>query len=128
MVCYDKDDSGLTTLLALDGASFMIGQNALVEITAHRMDPTPERPHGIGYALVLRPVSGGLPWVKFDNAHAVEVKRRGFRPRRIAYDHWHRTDRDKGSVYHFTTAAALLDDFWDAVKTALDERGMQHDL
>jgi len=28
-----------------------------------------------------------------------------------AYDHWHRTEKDKGRPYNFTTATQLLDDF-----------------
>lgn len=128
MICYINDDGGLSALLELSGASFEIGQNALVEFSARRTDPTPECPHRISYALVSRPVSGGLPWVKFDNAHAVEPKKGGYRRKRVEYDHWHQTDSDKGSPYQFTTAAAWLDDFWREVKRALDERGIQNDL
>ena len=42
----------------------------IVEFVARRTDVTPQRPHGISYALVLRPKAGGAPWVRFDNAHA----------------------------------------------------------
>jgi len=39
-----------------------------VEFMARRTAPTPERPHGISYALVLRSKAGGRPWLRFDNA------------------------------------------------------------
>jgi hypothetical protein len=45
-----------------------------------------------------------------------------------AYDHWHRTEKDRGRPYNFTTAAQLLDDFWKEVKKTLDEKGIRHDL
>lgn len=128
MSCYMDDGTGLEALLALDGASFTVGRNALVEISAHRTEVTRERPHGISYALVLRPLSGGRPWIKFDNAHGVAPVRQGYGRKRATYDHWHRTEKDSGRPYDFTTAAALLDDFWQEVRRALDEKGISHDL
>lgn len=122
------NDSELELLLALDGATFETAPGVIVEFTARRAPETPQRPHGISYALVLREKSGGLPWVRFDNAHAVDDKHRGYRRKRVAYDHWHRTPKDKGSPYDFTTAVQLLDDFWREVKRTLDEKGIPHDL
>jgi hypothetical protein len=43
----------------------------VVEFTIKRTAATPQRPHGVSYALVLRLKTGGAPWVRFDNAHAV---------------------------------------------------------
>ena len=122
------DDNELELLLALDGAVFEMVHGMIVEFTARRTPTTPERPHGINYALVLRAKSGGPPWVRFDNAHAVDEKNRGYRRKRAAYDHWHRTAKDKGRPYTFTTAAQLLDDFWREVKRTFDEKGISHDL
>jgi hypothetical protein len=122
------EDDELEPLLALDGASFEMAPGVVVEFIARRTDRTPERPHGISYALVLRPKRGGPPWVRFDNAHGVAEGGRGYRRRRIVYDHWHRTARDKGRPYDFTTAARLLDDFWREVKRTLDEKGISHTL
>ncbi len=122
------DDGELGLLLALDGADFEMAPGVVVEFTIRRTDMTPERPHGISYALVLRPKDGGRPWVRFDNAHAVAKGRREYRRKRAAYDHWHGTERDEGRLYSFTTAAQLLDDFWREVKRALDEKGIPNDL
>ncbi|MGH7056800.1 MAG: toxin-antitoxin system TumE family protein [Acetobacteraceae bacterium] len=122
------DDSELELLLALDSAVFEMAAGVIVEFTARRTAATPQRPHGISYAFVLRAKSGGTPWVRFDNAHAIDEKNRGYRRKRLAYDHWHRTPKDKGRPYNFTTAAQLLDDFWQEVKRMLDETGIPNDL
>jgi hypothetical protein len=121
------EDGELELLLALDGASFEMAPGVVVEFTARRTDVTAERPHGVSYALVLRPKEG-RPWLRFDNAHAVAERGSGYRRRRVAYDHWHRTERDRGRPYSFATAAQLLDDFWREVKRTLDAKGISHDL
>jgi hypothetical protein len=120
------DEDELELLLSLDGSDFEMAPGVVVEFTARRTGMTPERPHGISYAFVLRQKDGG-PWVRFDNAHAVD-KGRGYRRKRAAYDHWHRTEKDKGRPYNFTTAIQLLDDFWREVKRTLDEKGIPNDL
>ncbi len=122
------DDSELEVLLALNGAVFEMAAGVIVEFAARRTPATPQRPHGISYALVLREKSGGPPWVRFDNAHLVAQKIRGYRRKRPAYDHWHRTPKDKGHPYEFTTAAQLLDDFWREVKRTLNEKGIPNNL
>ncbi len=122
------DEGELEPLLALDGAEFEMAPGAVVEFTVRRTEPTAERPHGISYALVLRPKRGGAPWVRFDNAHAVRPPGRGYKRKRAAFDHWHRTAKDKGQPYDFATAIQLLEDFWLEVKRTLDEKGIPNDL
>ncbi|MGE4045109.1 MAG: DUF6516 family protein [Acetobacteraceae bacterium] len=121
------DGDGIEALLDLDGAAFEMAPGLIVEITARRTDHTPERPHGLSYALILRPKEGGRPWLRFDNAHAIEQPG-GYRRRRVMHDHWHRTERDRGRPYEFVSAARLLDDFWREVKRIFDEKGIPHDL
>ena len=120
------DEAELELLLSLDGAAYEMTPGVMVEFAVRRTPATPQRPHGISYALVLRPKEGGAPWVRFDNAHAVE--QRGKRRRRVVYDHWHRTAHDQGRPYRFITALQLLDDFWQEVKRTLDEEDTPHDL
>jgi hypothetical protein len=117
----------LELLLTLDGSAFEMAPGIVVEFTARRTETTPERPHGISYACVLRHKDGGRPWMRFDNAHAVDTGR-AYRRKRAAYDHWHRTGNDKGRPYNFTTAIQLLDDFWKEVRRTLDEKGIPNDL
>jgi hypothetical protein len=113
-------------LLLLDGSSFEVADGFVVEFMARLTDVTGERPHGISYAFVLRPMDGGPPWVRFDNAHAVETKR--YRRGRAAFDHWHRSSGARGRRYVFTTPNQLLEDFWREVKRTLDEKAIPHDL
>ena len=103
------DEDELELLLSLDGAKYEMAPGVIVGFAVRRMKKTPQRPHGISYALVLRPKAGGAPWVRFDNAHPIE--RGGRRRKRIVYDHWHRTTEDEGRPYAFTTSLKLLHDF-----------------
>ena len=120
------DDDELELLRSLDGAAYEMAPDVLVEFTIKRSPATAQRPHGVSYSMVLRPKEGGSPWVRFDKAHAVAPRGRG--RRRIAHDHWHRTEHDEGRPYEFTAAMKLLDDFWREVKRTLDEKNIPHDL
>lgn len=122
------DDYELEALLNLDGLSYEAAEGYVVEFMARPTDPTQERPHGIRYALVFRPKTGGPPYVKFDNAHAVEHLGGRYVTQPKAYDHWHRTEQHPGRPYHFTSASQLLDDFWREVKRVMTERGIPNDL
>jgi hypothetical protein len=121
-----RQDNELELLLSLDGAEYEMAPGVIVGFAVRRAKKTPQRPHGISHALVLRPKAGGAPWVRFDNAHTVE--RRGGRSKRVVHDHWHRTAEDEGRPYAFTTSLKLLDDFWQEVKRTLDEKGIPNDL
>ncbi len=118
----------LEALLSLDGTSFEIAAGYVVEFKAQRTDATRQRPHGISYALVFRAKAGGPPLVRFDNAHAVPPRGGRFAQGPEAFDHWHRTERDKGQPYPFSTAAQLLADFWREVKQSMQDRGIPNDL
>jgi len=122
------DDQELEVLLSLDGVSYEAAAGYVVEFSAKRTAKTPERPHGIRYALVFRPKAGGPPYVKFDNAHAVKHRGGKYVPAPTAYDHWHRTGKDSGRSYQFTTTVQLLEDFWQEVKRVMNGKGLPHDL
>jgi hypothetical protein len=124
----DKFD--IEALLSLDGASFEAAEGYVVEFKAQRTEATEERPHGLTYALVFRPLDGE-PYVRFDNAHAVERPGGKYVKAARAYDHWHRTERDPGRPYAFTTAAQLLEDFRKEVKrgaTNSNQRSRSRDV
>lgn len=99
----------------------------MVEFSVRRTRRTPQKPHGVHYALVFRPPGGG-PFVGFDNAHAAARPGGPFVKAPKVHDHWHRGERDPGRPYGFTTAAQLLEDFWREVKRAMNERGIPNDL
>ena len=122
---HDEDDNEI--LLSLDGMSYQASEGYVVEFMAHRTNKTLERPHGISYALVFRPEHGG-PWIRFDNAHAIDRPGGQYVKRDRAHDHWHRTEKDRGRPYAFTTATQLLADFWLEVKRIMKERSIPNDL
>jgi Family of unknown function (DUF6516) len=121
------DESEIEALLALDGARFEMAAGFVVEFTARRTDITPQRPHGLSYALVFRQLGVGS-LVRFDNAHAVARHGGRYVKPSDAFDHWHRTAKDRGRPYTFVSAMKLLDDFWLEVKRTLDGMGIAHDL
>jgi hypothetical protein len=120
------DEAELDLLQSLDGAAYEMAPRVIVEFAVRRTPATPQRPHGISYALVLRPKAGGAPWVRFDNAHAVE--QRGKRRKPVVYDHWHRTTHDEGPSVPLHPALQLFDDFWREVKRTLNEKDILNDL
>ena len=78
----DEDDE-LEILLALDGYSYEAAAGYVVEFVVRRVKKTAARPHGIRYALVFRP-KRGTPYVRFDNAHAVDQPGGRFVKRKVA--------------------------------------------
>ena len=123
----DAEYDELELLLNLDGASYEAAAGYVIEFSARRVDVTPQRPRGISYALVFR-AEDGSPYVRFDNAHGVEHRGGRFVADPEAYDHWHRTQADPGRPYEFTTAAQLLEDFWNEVRRVMREKGIPNDL
>ena len=121
------EDAELELLLSLDGTSYEAAAGYVVEFMARRTNKTPERPRGVGYALVFRPREGE-PYVRFDNAHAVARPGGRFVRASKAYGHWHRSESDPGRPYAFTTAAQLLDDFWREVRRVMNEKRIPNDL
>ncbi len=107
-------DTGLETLLDLDGITYRLNEGFRVKFEAHRVDATEMRPHGISYSLTLHDrTNAGI--VGFDNAHECPAPRRKrFAGRKIAWDHRHRSERVV--PYEYESAAQLIQDFWDEVE------------
>jgi hypothetical protein len=68
-------DATLDTLLDLAGQIFVVdaGGAHWVKFEVRRIEPTPEKPHGLDYSLTLHGPSGER-LVGFDNAHAVKAQ------------------------------------------------------
>jgi Family of unknown function (DUF6516) len=116
-------DHSLDTLLDLDGQVFVVDPDGKhwVKFSVQRVDPTPERPHGLSFSLTLHDESGER-LVGFDNAHAVQpTKGPGGKSRR-RQDHRHRLRTIR--PYDYTDGATLLADFWAEVDTMLQQRGV----
>ena len=81
------EDAELEFLLNLDGASYEAAAGFVVAFSAKRVPPSAQRPQGIVYSLVLRPKTGGEPFVRFDNAHSVPHRGGRHVRRQAAHDH-----------------------------------------
>jgi len=120
----DPFDHGLEALLSLHEWSVEVGGGFWVSVIAFRVVPEPGRPHGISYSLTLHRPEGERI-LGYDNAHYPPIgSGPGQRARRKqrGYDHLHR--RDRIVWYDFDTAARLLEDFWNDVRSVLKEEGV----
>lgn len=118
----DDRDPSLDTLLNLDGQIFYMGDKGhRVQFDVARVPPTPERPHGLKYALTVHDPRGKRI-AGFDNAHVVPATR-GPGGKRVAHDHKHRFTNVR--PYDYRDAAALLEDFWKLAESVLKEEGVK---
>ena len=89
-----KKDRGLDALLELDGQILVVDSAGKhwVKFIVKKVDPSPERPHGLSYSLTLHDETGAR-LVGFDNAHPVST---GSGPGKMTlkqHDHKHRRRR-----------------------------------
>ena len=117
-----RRDTGLDTLLDLDGSIIDQGDGYWINIKARLLEqPSEERPHGISYSLTLHDPSNRRI-LGFDNAHAIKgTVRKKYYGRRLEYDHKHRSIKDKGVPFEFVDAYQLLEDFFNEVDKVLKE-------
>lgn len=122
MVKKDRDSS-LDLLLDLDGQVLFVDPDGKywVKFVVMRVDPSPERPHGLKYSLTLHDEAGER-LVGFDNAHSVRGRSGPSGKRGKRHDHKHRIRTVK--PYEYQDAAALLADFWVEVDAVLREKGV----
>lgn len=116
-------DDEIAYLLDFDGTRYLFNEGYWVKIEAKRTDPTRQRPHGLSYSLTLHDPKGAR-LLGFDNAHAVPPVGGRYKAKPEAHDHWHRTEKDSGRPYVFTTASQLVEDFLGEVERILGERGV----
>jgi len=109
--------------LDLDGQVFVVDPKGeyWVRFVVRRVEPSPERPHGLNYSLSLHG-PGGARLAGFDNAHAIRESRGPGGALRGPYDHRHRM----GAVrrYRFRDAGTLIEDFWAEVDRFMKEKGV----
>jgi len=113
----DRDPT-LDLLLDLDGQVLVVDPAGKhwVRFVVTRVPVSPEKPHGLDYALTLHGPDGNR-LAGFDNAHPVSKQERG-----APQDHRHRLRTVR--PYDYQDAAALLTDFWTIVDAVLRERGI----
>lgn len=116
-------DHSLDALLELDGQVLVVDPEGRywVKFVAHRVVPSPERPHGLAYSLTLHgPDNERL--VGFDNAHKPPIRKGPGRQEPKTFDHWHSQETIR--PYEYADAASLLAAFWTEVDKALREKGI----
>lgn len=116
-------DHGLDALLALDGVTFFTDADGRyrVKFVVKRVEPSPQRPHGLSYSLTLHDETGER-LVGFDNAHPVPTQSGPAGRKRTVNDHKHRFKTIR--PYDYRDAATLLSDFWEQVDAVLKEKGV----
>jgi hypothetical protein len=92
-----------------------------VRFKVKRVEPTPDRPHGLDYSLTLHDENNAR-LVGFDNAHWVKPRNGPSGRRQKTRDHKHRFRTIR--PYDYKDAGSLLADFWAEVDAALKERGV----
>lgn len=108
-------DPGLETLLSLDGTEYTEENGYWAKIEAKKVTVTPERPHGISYCLTFHD-NFNQRIFGIDNAHSIKPEKKGrYKARIIEYDHVHKSLKGKAVPYEFTSAAQLLEDFFNEV-------------
>jgi hypothetical protein len=111
----------IENLLELNGSIIEQGNGHWVKIEAWKVEPTPQIPHGIRYALTLHREDGERI-MGYDNAHAVKPTGKfKYAGQVIPYDHKHRSISDKGIPYEFKDGFQLLSDFFAEVDKIVKE-------
>lgn len=118
----DQQDWELEVLLSMDEMVLEAGGGLWYRIRAHRVHITPGRPHGIRYALTLHDINNERIF-GIDNAHSPKFRKGRGQKRRKVFDHKHEGKTVK--VYEYTSAADLLQDFFDAIDRELRKRGVK---
>lgn len=110
-------DTGLETLLLLDGEVFPMDNGFWVKFKVH---PTPKNkhiPHGIKYSLTLHD-KYNRRIVGYDNAHGIKPpKKKKFSENRQVWYHKHH--KSTMHPYEFENAYQLLEDFWNDVNNII---------
>lgn len=116
-----RRDTGIDTLLDLDGTILDQENGYWVKLEACRVEVSRVVPHGIRYSLALHEPSGRRI-LGYDNAHAVRPGGRFRYAGRIRpCDHRHRHAYDEGVPYEFEDAHQLISDFFADVDRVLQE-------
>lgn len=106
------DQSGLETLLLLDGEIFPMSNGFWTKFDVKEVSPTKNIPHGIKYSLTLHD-RFNKRIIGYDNAHGIKPKKKKFGAKRITWDHKH--NKNIIHPYEFENAGQLLEDFWNDV-------------
>ncbi len=123
----DLPEYALELLLAYDGRVHYFASGHTLRFEVRLVGKSARTPHGMGYSLTLH-APGGKRLLGFDNAHAVPHLGGRYVKPKVAADHWHRTEDDRGRPYDFVTVEKLLDDFFSEAERILLEQGVAFEI
>ncbi len=111
-------DSGLETLLQLDGEVFSMDNGYWVKFKVHITPKNIHIPHGIKYSLTLHG-KYNRRIIGYDNAHGITPpKKKKFSGIRQIWDHRHKETNVQ--PYEFESAYQLLEGFWEDVNRIME--------
>lgn len=112
-------ETGLETLLDLDGIKYRLEKGYWVKFEARLVAPNEKVPHGVLYSLTLHD-RNNTRVIGFDNAHGcMPPRRKKFGGRKVTWDHRHHFD-EKVVPYEYESAAQLIEDFWSEVERIIE--------
>jgi len=115
----DRPETGLETLLDLNGITYRLDKGYWVKFEAHLIMASGQIPHGVSYSLTLHD-RNNTRVIGFDNAHGCPPPRRKkYGGRKITWDHQHNLE-EKIIPYEYESAAQLIEDFWIEVERILE--------
>jgi len=111
-------DTGLATLLELNGEIFPMDNGFWTKIEARKVVSNEKIPHGVRYCLTLHDQTN-LRVLGFDNAHRFKADRKGFGVHKTEWDHKH--ERNRVKPYTYKNAGQLMEDFWNDVLRIIED-------
>ncbi|MBV5265091.1 toxin-antitoxin system TumE family protein [Pinisolibacter aquiterrae] len=115
-------DVELSNLIDMAGV-YRMANGWQVVIRAEWVDPTPQQPHGIDYALIFQDGSGDRLF-GYDNSHAFDGANED-----DCWDHEHRAGRTGQRFrYGFVSASKLISDFFDKLGTHCAAHGVSSEF
>ena len=121
----DLPEYQLELLLGYDGRRHILESGHYLKFEIRRVSASPQVPHGLAYSLTLHSPHGER-LLGYDNAHAVPHAGSRFVAAPVQADHWHRTRKDPGRPYAFTSAEQLLMDFFNEVERTLRDLNLSY--
>jgi hypothetical protein len=123
----NEGEDALEFLLAFHRRIHWYEDGSCIRFEIRRVEPTPERPHGLRYSFTLHDPDGAR-LLGFDNAHRVKARGSRFRSPGLWADHWHSRVGDRGRPYRFVDAETLIEDFFNEVERIQTSRGVPLDV
>jgi len=122
-IAVSDDQEALEHLLDYDGMVYVLRDGYWLKFAIRRVPVSPHRPHGIDYAFTMHAPTNERIF-GLDNDHAVPHPGGRHVAPPVEYDHLHRDEHDRGRPYRYSSAVALVEDFFDGVQRRLRELGL----